>query len=126
VLAQPISQKTEEIIEDSVAKEVQDEDDDQKPIVLVVEDNQEIGEYICSSLKEDFVTVLVENGQEALDYLKEQSPYLIISDVMMPVMDGLELTKRVRDNFDTSHIPIILLTSKSSVEDQIEGMEYGG
>ncbi len=101
------------------------EDDSQKPLVLIVEDNKEIGEYIASSLKEDFDSSLVENGQEALDFLKEQSPYLIISDIMMPIMDGLELTRKVRENFETSHIPIILLTSTSSVEDQIEGMEYG-
>lgn len=101
------------------------ENNNQKPLILIVEDNKEIGEYIASSLKEDFVSILVENGKEALEALQKQTPYLIISDIMMPIMDGLELTQKVRENFDTSHIPIILLTSKSSIEDQIEGMKYG-
>ena len=111
--------------DDQFESEVIEEADSEQPLVLVVEDNHEIGEYICRSLSPDFSYCLASNGQEALDLLKTRNPYLIISDVMMPVMDGLELTRRVREDFSTSHIPIILLTSKSSVEDQIAGVEHG-
>lgn len=126
---------TDTILQDSLSatlssdeqfdSEIIEEVDSDQPLVLVVEDNHEIGEYICRSLSPDFSSCLASNGQEALDLLKTRTPYLIISDVMMPVMDGLELTRRVREDFSTSHIPIILLTSKSSMEDQIAGVEHG-
>ncbi|HLW06191.1 MAG TPA: two-component regulator propeller domain-containing protein [Marinilabiliaceae bacterium] len=110
---------------DQLESEIILDSDSDQPLVLVVEDNHEIGEYICRSLSPEFSCCLASNGQEALDLLKTRNPYLIISDVMMPVMDGFELTRRVREDFSTSHIPIILLTSKSSVEDQIAGVEHG-
>ncbi|WP_079558914.1 hybrid sensor histidine kinase/response regulator transcription factor [Alkalitalea saponilacus] len=96
-----------------------------RPLVMIVEDNHEIGEYISQSLSPDFASCLASNGQEALDLLNSQNPDLIISDVMMPVMDGMEMTEKIKDNFATSHIPIILLTSKSGVNDQIAGVEKG-
>ncbi|WP_026473316.1 hybrid sensor histidine kinase/response regulator transcription factor [Alkaliflexus imshenetskii] len=96
-----------------------------KPMVMVVEDNHEIRDYICQSLSPDFSTCQAANGEEALAFLNTRNPDIIISDVMMPVMDGMELTRQLKDNFATSHIPIVLLTSKSSVDDQIAGVELG-
>jgi signal transduction histidine kinase/ligand-binding sensor domain-containing protein/DNA-binding response OmpR family regulator len=98
---------------------------EKRPLVLVVEDNQEIGEYICQSLCPEYASSLAANGEEAIRLLNTQSPDLIISDVMMPVMDGIEMTRCIKENFETSHIPIILLTAKSGVEDQIAGVEQG-
>lgn len=96
-----------------------------KPLVMVVEDNHEIRDYICQSLSPDFSTCQAANGEEALTFLNTRNPDIIISDVMMPVMDGMELTRKLKENFATSHIPIVLLTSKSSVDDQIAGVELG-
>jgi DNA-binding response OmpR family regulator len=95
------------------------------PLVLVVEDNHEIGDYICRSLSPEFNCCQAGNGEEAIDVLKSKNPDLIISDIMMPVMDGMVMTQHIRNDFSTSHIPIVLLTSKSSVEDQIAGVEQG-
>ena len=96
-----------------------------KPLILIVEDNQEIAEYISQSLNPDFTTILAQDGKEALNLIAKQNPTLIISDIMMPVMDGIEMTLKIKDNFETSHIPIILLTSKSDIEDQIAGLQQG-
>ncbi|MCA1745717.1 MAG: response regulator [Bacteroidales bacterium] len=98
---------------------------EKRPMVMVVEDNQEIGEYICQSLSPEYATCLAANGEEAINMLNTQNPDLIISDVMMPIMDGMEMTRCIKENFSTSHIPIILLTAKSGVEDQIAGVEHG-
>lgn len=122
-----VKESTFEVAETAKATDTEsfEEPYSQLPLILVVEDNHEIGEYICRSLSPDFSCCLASNGEEALDLLKSRSPNLIISDIMMPVMDGLELTKKVREDFSTSHIPIILLTSKASVKDQILGVEQG-
>jgi YesN/AraC family two-component response regulator len=69
--------------------------------------------------------VKATNGQEALDMIALENVQLIISDVMMPVMDGFELCKRIKTNFDYSHIPIILLTAKNTLQSKIEGLEVG-
>jgi len=98
---------------------------EKRPMIMVVEDNQEIGEYISQSLSPEYATCLAANGQEAISMLHTQNPDLIISDVMMPVMDGMEMTRSIKENFSTSHIPIILLTAKSGIEDQIAGVEQG-
>lgn len=98
---------------------------EKRPMIMVVEDNQEIGEYICQSLSPEYATCQAANGEEAISMLNTQNPDLIISDVMMPVMDGMEMTRCIKENFSTSHIPIILLTAKSGIEDQIAGVEQG-
>ncbi len=101
-------------------------EDDGKLELLIVEDNQEIREYICSCLddkKYNFYHAV--NGKEGLDIANEIIPDLIISDVMMPIMDGFELTTAIRSNITTSHIPIILLTAKTALDSRIEGLEKG-
>jgi len=96
-----------------------------KPLLLLVDDNEEILEFIESELDEKYTVIKALNGQEALDMLKQEVIHLIISDVMMPVMDGFELCKKIKTNFEYSHIPVILLTAKNTLQSKIEGLETG-
>ena len=98
---------------------------DMPKTILVVEDNIEIQEYIVSLLFDQFKILKAENGKEALEIINKTLPDLIISDVMMPVMNGIELTKEVKSNITTSHIPILLLTARVSVMHKKEGFDIG-
>lgn len=97
----------------------------EKKTLLVVEDNVQILNYISDSLSSDYSILTAKDGHEGLDIATHFNPDLIISDIMMPVIDGIEMTRKLKENFDTCHIPIILLTAKSSVDDQILGIESG-
>jgi two-component system, cell cycle response regulator len=96
-----------------------------KPTILLVDDNEEILEFIENELNEKYIVTKALNGQEALDVLKQEAIQLVISDIMMPVMDGFELCKTIKTNFDYSHIPVILLTAKNTLQSKIEGLEIG-
>ena len=96
-----------------------------KPIILLVDDNEEILEFIENELNEKYTVIKALNGREALDILKLEVIQLVISDVMMPVMDGFELCKMIKTNFEYSHIPVILLTAKNTLQSKIEGLETG-
>lgn len=96
-----------------------------KSRILIVEDNQELRMFLRLQLADDFWVEGAENGEEGLQKAIELQPDIILSDVMMPVMDGIQLLEQVKNNFDTSHIPVVLLTAKSSVESKIEGLRYG-
>lgn len=98
---------------------------DNLPMILVVEDNPDMMAFIVRQLSVDYTVLTAVNGAEALQVLDNNMVNLIVSDVMMLVMDGFELCKTVKSNVDYSHIPIILLTAKTSVQDKIEGMELG-
>ncbi len=93
--------------------------------VLVVEDEEEIRGYIRDELSGDFRIHESTNGREALEFILREKPDLVISDVMMPEMDGMTLCRKMKQNINTSHIPIVLLTAKSKTEDRLEGMEIG-
>mgnify|MGYP001518638745 FL=1 len=93
--------------------------------VLVVEDDEEIRKYICRELASDFHMHECANGKEALTLILKKEPDLIISDIMMPEMDGLTLCKKIKQNITINHIPIILLTAKSREEDNLEGLNMG-
>ncbi|MGN8057726.1 hybrid sensor histidine kinase/response regulator transcription factor [Pedobacter sp. 22163] len=95
------------------------------PNVLVVEDNADLRKFIVNILNEEFNVFAVENGLMAMDLLRQTSVQLIISDIIMPVMDGLELCKTIKDNVDYAHIPLIMLTAKSNLQTKIEGLEAG-
>ena len=84
-------------------------------MILVVEDNQEILNYICQSLKSFFMCIGARNGKEGLHIAKTLNPDVIITDIMMPEMDGMEMTRILKEDFNTSHIPVIMLTSKSEL-----------
>ncbi|WP_163324731.1 hybrid sensor histidine kinase/response regulator transcription factor [Draconibacterium mangrovi] len=96
-----------------------------KPTILIVEDNFDLRSFLLQTLRSGYRVLGAENGKIGLEMAKKYSPELIISDVMMPVMDGIELCSRLKKNIQTSHIPIILLTAKNMVESWIEGLETG-
>ena len=96
-----------------------------KPLILLVEDNHEIATFIANDLIKKYTVIIAYDGKEALKLLSQSAVQLIISDVMMPVMDGFELCKKVKTTFELSHIPIILLTAKTTLQSKIEGLELG-
>ena len=93
--------------------------------LLIVEDNLDIRNYIVELLSDEFTILQASNGKEGLEIALEKSPDLIISDVMMPIMDGIELTHNLKTNVTTSHIPVILLTARASFMNKMEGFETG-
>lgn len=95
-----------------------------KYIILIVEDNADVVAYIASCLTE-YKLVVGKDGQEGFDIACESIPDLIITDVMMPYVDGFEMCKRLRNDERTSHIPIIMLTAKADIESKLEGFEHG-
>lgn len=94
-------------------------------VILLVDDNDEILEFLERMLRSKYTILKAEDGAEALKILEKEAVQLIISDVMMPVMDGFELCKRIKSNFEFSHIPIILLTAKNAIQAKVEGLELG-
>jgi signal transduction histidine kinase/DNA-binding response OmpR family regulator/streptogramin lyase len=96
-----------------------------KKSILVVDDNIDIVNFISNNLRSEFLICCATNGEEGFEKAIEKVPDLIISDVMMPVMDGIELCDKIKSDVRTSHIPIILLTAYSSVKHYIAGMENG-
>lgn len=93
--------------------------------ILIVEDSEDVRIYISELLKDNYTILLSENGQKGLQSAFENLPDLIISDVMMPEMDGIEFCKNIKLDWRTSHIPVILLTAKATTENKIEGLETG-
>ncbi len=93
--------------------------------ILVVDDEEDIRNYLRDELKEWFKVSVAANGKEALKYILQEKPNLVISDVVMPEMDGIMLTKKIKSNININHIPVILLTAKASDEEKAEGLETG-
>lgn len=96
-----------------------------KPLLLFVEDQIEVRDYVIGLLKQDYNVLQAENGKVGFDVAINSLPDLIISDVMMPVMDGIELCKKLKTDWKTSHIPVILLTAKATQQSKLEGLEFG-
>ncbi|NOX90643.1 MAG: response regulator [Calditrichaeota bacterium] len=96
-----------------------------KSLVLLIEDNSDMRNFILQSLEEDFQVVTCANGLQGIEKTKEVMPDLVLSDVMMPAMDGFEVCRQIRSSEITSHIPVILLTAKVALDDKIEGLEIG-
>jgi len=99
--------------------------EDHRKKVLIVEDEKEIHQFLQDLLAEKYKIIVAYNGVEALEILENEIPDLIISDVMMPLMDGVELCKKIKTDIKTCHIPFIMLTAKDSVIHRIEGLESG-
>lgn len=95
------------------------------PAILLVDDEEEILEFLERILKDKYTIFKAGNGKDALKILSVESIQLIVSDVMMPEMDGFELCKLIKSNFEHSHIPVILLTAKNTIQSKVEGLELG-
>jgi Signal transduction histidine kinase len=96
-----------------------------KPLILLVDDEPEILVLLSDLLKANYNTIFAANGIEAYEKVISYKPDLVVSDVMMPEMDGIEFCSKIRENFDTSHLPMILLTAKAEIEDRIVGLKAG-
>lgn len=97
----------------------------EKAQILVVEDNEDLLSFITSELAGTYAILKAENGEEALKIIHNENIQLVISDVSMPIMDGITMCKTIKTNLETSHIPVILLTAKNSLKSQIDGLEVG-
>lgn len=95
------------------------------PLILVVEDNEEMCLFLQDILSKNYQVITASNGKEGLEKAMTEVPDLIVSDVMMPVMDGLDMVKAIKEDNDICHIPIIILSAKSSLDDRIAGLEKG-
>ncbi|HLS94965.1 MAG TPA: two-component regulator propeller domain-containing protein [Sphingobacterium sp.] len=102
-----------------------EEDEEQAPIVLVIEDNFDILDYIDKSLQENYQVLLANNGKEGLQKAITHIPDIIVSDIMMPEMDGYALLSILKSDIRTSHIPVIFLTAKDSTADRKKGYDMG-
>lgn len=114
--------KEEEPIE---KQEVADKDKNARPIILVVEDNADIRDYIADSFTDLYEIKTAANGKEGLQIATDCIPDIIVSDIMMPVMNGVVMCQKLKADIRTSHIPVILLTAKDSITDKEEGYQAG-
>jgi YesN/AraC family two-component response regulator len=106
-------------------EEKQEERREEKPILLIVEDHADLRKFIMSCLGDDYQFLEASNGREGLQMAIEEVPTLILSDVMMPEMDGIEMCQRIKNDQRTCHIPLILLTAKASNESKLSGLDLG-
>ena len=95
------------------------------PTILVVVDDADMREHISSILSNSFNVITANNGVDALNKMKETVPTLVLSDIMMPVMDGIGLLKEIKSNKATANIPVIFLLARAGEESKIEGWETG-
>ncbi|WP_321518570.1 two-component regulator propeller domain-containing protein [uncultured Bacteroides sp.] len=100
-------------------------DNEEECSILIVEDNYELRSFLRDILNTNYQIIEASNGKEGVEKALQFIPDLIISDVMMPIMDGLDMVKEIKENRNTCHIPIILLSAKSSLDDRIKGLEQG-
>ena len=107
------------------SKDTNGQQDSDNPILLMVDDNDDIRTYVSTIFKDTYTILTAKNGQEGIDLAIEHIPDIIISDIMMPVKDGIELCNILKVDERTSHIPVILLTAKAGEENEIEGIKTG-
>ena len=101
------------------------EEHSNKLTLLIIDDNNDIRQYERTILQSDYIVLEAVDGKEGLEIAKKEIPDLIVCDVMMPVMDGMEFTEQLKTDTATSHIPVIMLTAKSLEEQRVEGYEHG-
>jgi DNA-binding response OmpR family regulator len=95
------------------------------PVILLVDDSEEILEFLSTDLGDKYRIITALNGKDALEILNKETVHLVISDVMMPGIDGFQLCREIKTNINYSHIPVIMLTAKNSLQSKIEGLEHG-
>ncbi|PXY46251.1 hybrid sensor histidine kinase/response regulator transcription factor [Flavobacterium hydrophilum] len=115
----PIIEKTDEQLQDDQEKQ------DRIYTILIVEDNVELRNYLKNELKKEYKVLVAENGQVGLELALQKLPDLILTDVIMPVMSGLELCKNIKADLKTSHIPLMMLSAKALIKDKLEGIDSG-
>ena len=98
---------------------------DDEPVLLFIEDNEELRSFIKIILSDGFHVIEAGNGIEGFEIARNQLPDIIITDLMMPEMDGLELARRIKEEVTTSHIPVVVLTAKSDLDTQVEALKRG-
>lgn len=96
-----------------------------KPTILIVEDNEEMKNFLGHEINATYNVFTAKNGEEAITIMNEFNIHLIVSDIMMPVMDGFSLLKKVKTDITYSHIPVVLLTAKNTIQSRLEGLELG-
>lgn len=126
---------TEQEVDHTLAREKRLSEEIQKPVgngeerlkelILIVEDNAEMREYIQLLLQDEYRLIQAENGAEGIELVRERIPGLIICDAMMLVMDGYAFSKTIKEHIETSHVPIVMLTAKTSKTSRIESYEQG-
>jgi len=97
----------------------------EKPVLLLVDDNDDVVQYITILLRKEYDILVASNGRQGLERAVEHVPDIILSDIMMPVMDGIEMLKKVKSDFRTSHIPVVMLTAKADIASRLEGIGHG-
>ncbi len=124
-------EKVEQLKEEKTSEEIIKPDqyiessEDNIPIVLIIEDEDDIRNFIKENLGKEYKILESDNGKDGLKKSIEHIPDLIVSDIIMPEMNGIELCENIKTDERTSHIPVILLTAKSSIENKLEGLETG-
>jgi DNA-binding response OmpR family regulator len=121
----------EELLPEAAKNDKLFEEEEQKQrlsanhVLLFVDDNRDFCEFMADSLSDEYTVLQAYNGQEALEQLQKNDVHVVVSDVMMPVMNGTELCEKIKTNIQWSHIPVILLTARTAEEYQIEGLKLG-
>ena len=127
----PINQLQRNIDFNSIEQEsltlhsASDQNDENKSLVLIIEDNRKLRHLIANLLRKSFGVVTASDGLQGLDLARQKIPDIIISDIMMPSLNGYELCNRLKNDLQTSHIPIILLTAKAAIEDKLKALNSG-
>jgi DNA-binding response OmpR family regulator len=93
--------------------------------VLIVEDDDDLRNFLHSILQSEYLILMAGNGREGLQAAQKHIPDFVVSDVMMPEMDGIEMLRELKTNLSTSHIPVVLLTAKGTIDNRLEGLEFG-
>ncbi len=114
-----------EVVEEAIVLAQREDSADRRPLVLVADDNADLLRFVQESISSDFMVVTAPNGQEAFQRAVATVPDAIVSDVMMPVMDGLQLVKKLKEDMRTSHIPVVLLTARATDQSQVAGLRWG-
>ncbi|TBN16799.1 response regulator [Hyunsoonleella pacifica] len=109
----------------SIVKTIENEPKSQPNTLLIVEDNLELQSYLSQELKGDYIIHIANNGIEGLEIAKKVLPDIIITDVIMPEMDGFEFCKNIKSDIKTSHIPLLMLTAKARIDNRMEGIKLG-
>ena len=118
--------QSETAIDTNVGQTIIHEDGKQKPVILLVDDNTDTRLFLQRSLEDEYIVLLAANGKEALKIMGENDNVsIVVSDVMMPEMDGIELFRKLKCDINFSHIPVVLLTAKSSEENIVAGLQEG-